>query len=37
MIWKKLTIDTSVEAVDLISEFLSELGVEGVMIEDNEF
>ena len=35
MIWKKLTIDTSVEAVDLISEFLSELGVEGVMIEDN--
>ena len=35
MIWKKLTIDTSVEAVDLISEFLNELGVEGVMIEDN--
>ena len=35
MIWKKLTIDTSVEAVDLISEFLSECGVEGVMIEDN--
>ena len=35
MIWKKLTIDTSVEAVDLISEFLSGLGVEGVMIEDN--
>ncbi len=35
MIWKKLTIDTSVEAVDLISEFLSEHSVEGVMIEDN--
>lgn len=35
MIWKKMTIDTTVEVVDLISDFLSELGVEGVMIEDN--
>lgn len=35
MIWKKLTIETSVEAVDLISEFLNENGAEGVLIEDN--
>ena len=35
MIWKKLTIETTVEAVDLISEFLNENGAEGVLIEDN--
>jgi len=35
MIWTKLSIDTSVEAVDLISAFLDELGVEGIMVEDN--
>ena len=35
MIWKKLTIETSVEAVDLISEFLNENGAEGVLIEDS--
>jgi ribosomal protein L11 methyltransferase len=35
MIWTKLSIDTSCEAVDLISAFLDELGVEGVMVEDN--
>ncbi|MGN0436073.1 MAG: 50S ribosomal protein L11 methyltransferase, partial [Wujia sp.] len=35
MMWTKLTIDTTVEAVDLISAFLDELGVEGIMIEDN--
>lgn len=35
MMWTKLTIDTTVEAEDLISAFLDELGVEGVMIEDN--
>ena len=35
MIWKKLTIETSVEAVDLISEFLNDNGAEGVLIEDN--
>ena len=33
--WTKLTIDTTVEAVDLISAFLDEKGVEGVMIEDH--
>ena len=35
MIWKKITIETSTEAEDLISMFLDECGVEGVMIEDN--
>ncbi len=35
MIWKKLTIETSTEAVDLISEFLNEHGAEGVLIEDH--
>lgn len=33
--WTKLTIDTTVEAVDLLSVFLDEKGVEGIMIEDN--
>ena len=36
MIWKKISIDTSLEAVDLISEFLDEQGIEGIMIEDNQ-
>ena len=36
MIWKKISISTTNEAVDLISEFLSEQGVEGIMIEDNQ-
>lgn len=35
MMWTKLTIDTTVEAVDLMSAFLDDLGVEGIMIEDN--
>ena len=35
MIWKKITIYTTVEVEDLISEYLDEQGVEGVMIEDN--
>lgn len=35
MVWTKLTIDTTVEAVDILSAFLDELGVEGIMIEDN--
>ncbi len=35
MMWTKLTIDTTVEAVDLMSAFLDELGVEGIMIEDH--
>lgn len=35
MIWTKLTVETTVEAVDILSAFLDELGVEGIMIEDN--
>lgn len=35
MVWTKLTIDTTVEAVDILSAFLDELGVEGILIEDN--
>lgn len=33
--WTKLTINTTCEAVDLLSAFLDEKGVEGIMIEDN--
>ena len=35
MMWTKLTIETTVDAVDLLSVFLDEKGVEGIMIEDN--
>lgn len=35
MMWTKISIDTSCEAVDLLSAFLDERGVEGIMIEDN--
>lgn len=35
MKWKKYTIDTTTEAVDLISSMLEEQGVEGIEIEDN--
>ncbi|MCM1398054.1 MAG: 50S ribosomal protein L11 methyltransferase [Clostridium sp.] len=35
MMWTKISIDTSCEAVDLLSAFLDEKGVEGIMIEDN--
>ena len=35
MIWTKFSIETSTEVVDILSEFLSELGIEGVQIEDN--
>lgn len=35
MKWKRYTIDTTTEAVDLVSEMLSELGVSGIEIEDN--
>lgn len=34
MIWKKLTIETTTEAVDMISYTLGELGVEGIEVED---
>lgn len=35
MKWMKITIDTTCEATDLISNLLDELGVEGIQIEDN--
>ncbi len=34
MIWKKITIETTTEAVDMISYTLGELGVEGIEVED---
>ena len=35
MKWKKYTLTTTTEAVDLISSMLDDLGVEGIEIEDN--
>lgn len=35
MKWLKYTIDTTTKAVDFLSEMLSELGIEGIEIEDN--
>lgn len=35
MKWKKYTITTTTEAEDLVSYMLTELGIEGVQIEDN--
>ncbi|WP_276929563.1 50S ribosomal protein L11 methyltransferase [Herbinix luporum] len=35
MKWIKFTLDTTTEAVDFISLMLSELGIEGIEIEDN--
>lgn len=35
MKWKKFTIETTVAAVDFISEELSELGIDGIEIEDH--
>ncbi len=35
MKWKKYTIDTTTEAIDLISSMLEEQGVNGIEIEDN--
>ncbi|MDE7326179.1 MAG: 50S ribosomal protein L11 methyltransferase [Lachnospiraceae bacterium] len=35
MKWKKLTIETTTQAVDFISGLLAELGIEGIEIEDN--
>ncbi len=35
MKWSRFTIETNTQAEDFISEMLSELGVEGVQIEDN--
>ncbi|NLL00360.1 MAG: 50S ribosomal protein L11 methyltransferase [Clostridiales bacterium] len=35
MKWMKYTIDTTAEAVDFISSMLSDLGIEGIEIQDN--
>ena len=35
MIWTKFSVETTTEVEDLLSEFLSEQGIEGVQIEDN--
>ena len=35
MKWKKYTIETTTEAIDLVSDMLSELGIQGIEIEDN--
>lgn len=35
MKWKKFTLSTTTEAVDLISEMLSENGISGIEVEDN--
>jgi len=35
MKWVRISIDTRVEAIDFISDMLSELGVEGIEIQDN--
>ena len=35
MKWKKYTLETTTEAVDLISASFAELGIEGIEIEDN--
>ena len=35
MKWTKFTLKTTTEAVDLISNMLDELGIEGIEIEDN--
>lgn len=35
MKWKKFTLETTTEAVDLISNLFDEIGIEGIEIEDN--
>ena len=35
MKWKKFTLTTTTDAVDLISSMLDDLGIEGIEIEDN--
>lgn len=35
MKWTKFTLDTTTEAVDIISSMLSDIGIEGIEIEDN--
>ena len=35
MKWKKFTLNTTTEAVDLVSSMLDELGIEGIEVEDH--
>lgn len=35
MKWKKVALETTTDAVDLVSDMLSELGIEGIEIQDN--
>ena len=35
MRWKKFTLTTTTQAVDLISNLFDEIGIEGIEIEDN--
>ena len=35
MKWKKFTLTTTTEAVDLVSCMFDEIGIEGIEIEDN--
>ena len=35
MKWKKFTLNTTTEAVDLVSSLFDELGIEGIEIEDH--
>ena len=35
MKWKKFTLTTTTQAVDLVSSMLDDIGIEGVEIEDN--
>ena len=35
MKWKKIALETTTEAVDLVSDLLNELGIDGIEIQDN--
>lgn len=35
MKWKKITIETTTEAIDFVSDMLTDLGIEGIEIEDS--
>lgn len=35
MKWTKLTLDTTTEAIDLVSDLLNDMGIEGIEIHDN--
>jgi ribosomal protein L11 methyltransferase len=35
MKWMKITLDTTTEAIDLVSDMLNDLGIEGIEISDN--